>query len=130
MGNEKNEVKRGGNSANGFNVIFRGGVLAGALITGFVSLTLRESTMENRYNVQGASENLVYDVNGDGLDDIVNDEGLVSVQQKDGSYISLRRYVENVSDSYKLQECEDGLYRTVGSGYVSGIEKYLEGDGE
>lgn len=67
-----------------------------------------------RYDAPRSRHVAVYDVNGDGLEDVIEKDGKVSLQQRDGSYIPLEKYVEDITDSYRLRQGEDGLYRTIG----------------
>lgn len=131
MEDEKERIKR----ENGIRVFyFSRGVVTGimGLCLAGIAILPDDSSYDKSYNVTpGPSSVLSYDVDGDGFDDFVAKNGEVSLRQGNGSYISLAEHARNLSrdveDSYKLQECEDGLYRTIGSGYVSGVEKDLIG---
>ena len=64
-----------------------------------------------------------YDVNRDGLKDIIEKDGKISLQQKDGTYLSLQEAFEadnnRLRDSYSLEADSDGKYHTKGLVYLT-----------
>lgn len=107
------------------NVWGWGSTLAYVIIFPFVALGLSHLNSRcsnynacSEYRVPEKLEYSDYDVNGDGLNDFVHPDGRISLKEKNGGWISLEKHIENfsnkVKDSYKLEKCDDGLYRTVG----------------
>jgi len=128
-----------GEEGGSFAVWGLGKFLAYAIIFPFVLVGINylhseRFDLHSEYRVPEKLEYPDYDVNGDGCNDFIHPDGRVSLRKKNGGYVSLEKHIENLSDevkdSYKLEKSDDGLYRTVGSGYVSGIEKGLEGGGD
>lgn len=59
-----------------------------------------------------------YDVNGDGLVDIIRRDGTIGIRQRDGSYLSLKesfwREKRQLEDNYILERDSQGKYHTKG----------------
>jgi len=56
-----------------------------------------------------------YDVNGDGLDDVVSGDGVPFIKQENGSYISLEELSNNTKHEFIIAKGKDGKYYTRGN---------------
>lgn len=95
--------------------------LAIGVLGGVRSIAPYVEHLETRgnYITQKNKHIMIYDVDKDGLADVVSADGSVEISQEDGSCLSLKTVMENhvdrIKKSYHLEKGEGGRYYTKGA---------------
>lgn len=103
--------------------MFGAGAFLGFIGGAIFSMVNIHSGINERFDIRVPEESrpaysITYDVNRDGLDDIVSRDGSVEIKQSDGTYlpikIMIRKNFDELEGKYQLEKGKDGRYYTKG----------------